>query len=113
MARCTWLVLLGIAALLGCDGVIGSGGPGGDDPFSGPGGDVGAIGAQVMHRLNRTEYRNTVRDLLGTQLDPAASFPADDVSLGFDNIAQVLTLSPLQFELYEQAAEDLTLEALT
>ncbi len=100
---------------MGCDGVIGGGGPGGNDPFGpgGPGGDVGAIGAQVMHRLNRTEYRNTVRDLLGTQLDPAASFPADDVSLGFDNIAQVLTVSPLQVELYEQAAEDLTNEALT
>ena len=113
MVRLNYSPLLLVVALVGCDGVIGSGGPGGNDPFSGPGGDVGAIGAQVMHRLNRTEYRNTVRDLLGTQLDPAASFPADDVSLGFDNIAQVLTISPLQFELYEQAAEDLALEMLT
>jgi hypothetical protein len=65
-----------------------------------------------MHRLNRTEYRNTVRDLLGTGLDPAADFPADDISLGFDNIAQVLTISPLQFELWEGAAEELAKEAL-
>ncbi|MDH3727767.1 MAG: DUF1592 domain-containing protein [Myxococcales bacterium] len=113
MALWKYLAPLLVVALVGCDGVIGGGGPGGNDSFSGPGGDVGAIGAQVMHRLNRTEYRNTVRDLLGTQLDPAASFPADDVSLGFDNIAQVLTVSPLQVELYDQAAEDLTLEALT
>jgi hypothetical protein len=65
-----------------------------------------------MHRLNRTEYRNTTRDLLGTALDPAANFPADDVSFGFDNIAQVLTVSPLQFELYEQAAQELADEVL-
>ncbi len=110
MALLRFAGLLFVVALGGCDGVIGAGGPGGNDPLAGPG---GAIGAQVMHRLNREEYRNTVRDLLGSQLDPAASFPADDVSLGFDNIAQVLTISPLQFELYEQAAEDLAVEALT
>ncbi len=75
--------------MLGCDGSIGARGSGSGGP--GGGGEAGAVGAQVMHRLNRTEYRNTVRDLLGTQLDPAANFPADDVSLGFDNIAQVLT----------------------
>jgi hypothetical protein len=106
-----WLRLLPLAALLGCNGVIGS--SEGQDPFSGPGGsDVGAVGAEVMHRLNRTEYRNTTRDLLGTALDPAANFPADDVSFGFDNIAQVLTVSPLQFELYEQAAQELADEVL-
>ena len=65
-----------------------------------------------MPRLNRTEYANTTRDLLGTQLDVAQNFPADDVSLGFDNIAQVLSVSPLQFELYEQAAQELAAEAL-
>ena len=106
-----WLRLLPLAALLGCNGVISS--SEGQDPFSGPGGsDVGAVGAEVMHRLNRTEYRNTTRDLLGTALDPAANFPADDVSFGFDNIAQVLTVSPLQFELYEQAAQELADEVL-
>jgi hypothetical protein len=65
-----------------------------------------------MHRLNRTEYRNTIRDLLGSSLDPAADFPADDVSYGYDNIAAVLTVSPLQVELYEAAAEELAKEAL-
>jgi hypothetical protein len=108
-------LLPSLLVLCACTGSIGSGGDGlsdgNDRPFTGPGAE-GAVGAQVMHRLNRAEYANTVRDLLGTQLEPAASFPADDVSLGFDNIAQVLTVSPLQFELYEQAAEELALEAL-
>ena len=106
-----WLRLVPLVVLLGCDGVIGS--SEGRDPFAGPGGgDVGAVGAEVMHRLNQTEYRNTTRDLLGTALDPAANFPADDVSFGFDNIAQVLSVSPLLFELYEQAAQELTEEVL-
>jgi hypothetical protein len=111
-ARVGWLSFV---VLLGCDGAIGrAGDSNGSDPFSNPGGnEVGATAAQVMARLNRIEYRNTVRDLLGTQLDPAANFPADDVSLGFDNIAQVLTVSPLQFELYEQAAQELAEEVLT
>ena len=65
-----------------------------------------------MHRLNRTQYKNTVRDLLGTSLDPSADLPADDVSYGYDNIAAVLTVSPLHVELYEAAAEELTKEAL-
>ena len=106
-----WLRVLPLVVLLGCDGVIGS--SEGRDPFAGPGGgEVGAVGADVMHRLNQTEYRNTTRDLLGTQLDPAANFPADDVSFGFDNIAQVLSVSPLLFELYEQAAQELAAEVL-
>ncbi len=66
----------------------------------------------TIHRLNRAEYDNTVRDLLGTSLRPAVDFPADDHSLGFDNIADSLTLSPVQFELYERAAETLTNDAL-
>ena len=107
----TWLRMLPLIVLLGCDGVIGS--SDGQGPFAGPGGgDVGAVGADIIHRLNQTEYRNTTRDLLGTQLDPAANFPADDVSFGFDNIAQVLSVSPLLFELYEQAAQDLAAEVL-
>ena len=111
MADNAWLRLLPLVVLLGCDGVIGS--SQGQGPFAGPGGgDVGVVGADVMHRLNQTEYRNTTRDLLGTQLDPAANFPADDVSFGFDNIAQVLSVSPLLFELYEQAAEELAAEVL-
>lgn len=106
-----WLRTLPLIVLLGCDGVIGS--SDGQGPFAGPGGgDAGAVGADIMHRLNQTEYRNTTRDLLGTQLDPAANFPADDVSFGFDNISQVLSVSPLLFELYEQAAQELAAEVL-
>ncbi len=65
-----------------------------------------------IHRLNRAEYNNTVRDLLGTTLRPADDFPADDHSFGFDNIADALNLSPVQIELYERAAETLALDAL-
>jgi len=74
-----------------------------------PGTDPGRV---TIHRLNRSEYNNTVRDLLGTQQRPADSFPADDFGLGFDNIADVLSTSPLQAELYELAAEGLIAEAM-
>ncbi len=62
----------------------------------------------TIHRLNRTEYRNALRDLLG--IDPAATdvaarLPADDTGYGFDNIADVLSVSPLAVEAYLDAAE--------
>jgi hypothetical protein len=69
-------------------------------------------GRVTVHRLNRTEYNNTVRDLLGTSQTPADAFPADDFGLGFDNISDVLSTSPLQAELYERAAESLIEEAM-
>lgn len=69
--------------------------------------------AYSLHRLNRAEYNNTVRDLLGTSLRPADHFPQDDVSHGFDNIASVLSLSPVQVEMYHRAAEQLITDALT
>ncbi len=69
-------------------------------------------GRVTMHRLNRFEYNNTVRDLLGTAQRPADDFPADDHSYGFDDIADVLTISPLQLELYERAADALATEAM-
>ncbi len=56
-------------------------------------------------RLNRVEYRNTVRDLLGVDFDPSETFPVDDVGHGFDNNADVLSLSPLLVEKYLAAAE--------
>ncbi len=62
-------------------------------------------GRVTLHRLNNTEYNNTVRDLLGTTLRPADDFPSDDRGFGFDNVADSLGLSPLQVELYERAAE--------
>lgn len=67
----------------------------------------------VLHRLNRAEYDNTVRDLFGTTLTPAIDFPYDDTSHGFDNIAATLTVSPLHVELYERAADQLATEALS
>ena len=87
----------------GCVGEHGSGGQEGTNGSSSP--EAETVALAPMHRLNHTEYRNTIRDLLGSALDPAADFPADDVSFGFDNIAAVLSMSPLQFELYETAAE--------
>ena len=74
-----------------------------------PASDPGRV---TVHRLNRVEYDNTVRDLLGTTLQPAKDFPADDRGYGFDNISDVLSLSPLQVELYSRAAEDLAREAM-
>src|SRR5688572_14193345 len=107
-ARAAMLALLLAASGWGCVGNLGdntgdppSGTPSGEDP-----------GRVTLHRLNRVEYNNTVRDLLGTSLTPADEFPADDHSYGFDNIADVLTISPLQLELYERAAEMLADDAL-
>ncbi len=61
-------------------------------------------GAPAIHRLNRAEYRNAVRDLLGIDLDHARDLPADDSGYGFDNIGDVLTVSPLHIEKYVAAA---------
>jgi len=61
-------------------------------------------GAPAIHRLNRAEYRNAVRDLLGLDVDHARDLPADDSGYGFDNIGDVLTVSPLHVEQYVAAA---------
>ncbi len=61
-------------------------------------------GAPAIHRLNRAEYRNAVRDLLDLDLDHARDLPADDSGYGFDNIGDVLTVSPLHIEKYVSAA---------
>jgi len=57
-----------------------------------------------MHRLNRAEYANAIRDLLGLDVDVAALLPPDDESSGFDNIADVLTVSPSLMERYLSAS---------
>jgi len=62
-------------------------------------------GFVAIHRLNRTEYNNTIRDLVGVDFQPADDFPADDTGYGFDNIADVLSMSPLLAEKYLSAAE--------
>ena len=56
-------------------------------------------------RLNRAEYNNTIRDLVGVDFHPADDFPSDDVGYGFDNNGDVLTLPPILFEKYLDAAE--------
>jgi mono/diheme cytochrome c family protein len=66
----------------------------------------------VIRRLNRAEYDNTVRDLLGVDFRPSADFPADVPAYGFDNIAGTLTLSPAHVEKYLAAAEKIARTAL-
>src|SRR5581483_11649703 len=62
-------------------------------------------GRVTARRLNRAEYNNTVRDLLGVKIRPADDFPQDDSGYGFDNIGDVLSLSPVLMEKYLAAAE--------
>ncbi len=61
-------------------------------------------GRLTAHRLNRVEYDNTIRDLLALRFQPAADFPADDSGYGFDNIGDVLSVSPVLMEKYLNAA---------
>ena len=61
-------------------------------------------GSPGLHRLNRTEYANAVRDLLALDIDAATLLPADDSSEGFDNIADALAISPALVERYAAAA---------
>jgi len=61
-------------------------------------------GSVVLHRLNRTEYGNAIRDLLDLQIDPTLFLPADDSARGFDNVAGSLTISPTLLEAYTGAA---------
>src|SRR5262249_42209962 len=69
-------------------------------------------GRAVIRRLNRAEYNNTVRDLLGVTFQPADDFPADVPGHGFDNIAGALTVSPVLVEKYLAAAEKVARTAL-
>lgn len=62
-------------------------------------------GRVTLRRLNRTEYRNTIRDLMGFDFKVEEELPPDDTGYGFDNIGDVLALSPLLLEKYMQAAE--------
>jgi len=61
-------------------------------------------GHPTLHRLNRTEYANAIRDLLGIEVDVSELLPADDTGYGFDNIGDVLQVSPLLMERYLAAA---------
>ena len=62
-------------------------------------------GRVTIHRLNRVEYKNTIRDLMGVDFETKAAFPDDDSGYGFDNIADVLNMSPLLMEKYLTAAQ--------
>lgn len=69
-------------------------------------------GRVTIRRLNRFEYNNTIRDLVGVDFKPAADFPSDDVGYGFDHIGDVLSLPPILFEKYLTAAEKITASAI-
>jgi hypothetical protein len=69
-------------------------------------------GAPVLHRLNRTEYANAIRDLLALEIDATSLLPPDDSSYGFDNIASGLGLSPALMERYLAAAGKISRMAL-
>ncbi|HSI34217.1 MAG TPA: DUF1587 domain-containing protein, partial [Tepidisphaeraceae bacterium] len=69
-------------------------------------------GRVTVRRLNRAEYDNTIRDLLGVDWAPAADFPSDDVGHGFDNIGDVLSVSPVLMERYLAAAETIMAKAI-
>ncbi|MFO0876946.1 MAG: DUF1592 domain-containing protein [Gemmataceae bacterium] len=69
-------------------------------------------GRITIRRLNRAEYNNTIRDLVGVDFNPAEDFPSDDVGHGFDNIGDVLTLSPVLLERYLAAAESILQRAI-
>jgi len=69
-------------------------------------------GRVTARRLNRSEYSNTIRDLLGVRFDARSDFPSDDSGHGFDNIGDVLTISPVLMEKYVDAAEVISRRAL-
>ncbi len=69
-------------------------------------------GQVTLRRLNRTEYRNTIRDLMGVNFQVDEEFPPDDTGYGFDNIGDVLTMSPILMEKYVRAAETIVTEAV-
>ena len=61
-------------------------------------------GRPVLHRLNRAEYANAVRDLLALEVDPSTLLPPDDSAYGFDNVGDVLGMSPVLLERFMEAA---------
>src|SRR5881396_2104084 len=69
-------------------------------------------GRVTIRRLNRAEYNNTIRDLVGVDFQPADDFPADDSGYGFDNIGDVLSLPPVLLEKYLAAAQKVLNKAI-
>jgi mono/diheme cytochrome c family protein len=68
--------------------------------------------APGLHRMNRTEFKNSVRDLLALDIDPSKYLPSDDSTRGFDNVAAALSLSPALLEGYTSAAAKISRIAL-
>ena len=66
----------------------------------------------TVRRLNRVEYRNTIHDLMGIDFNADAEFPPDDTGYGFDDIGDVLTVSPMLLEKYLAAANEIVTEAV-
>src|SRR5438093_1048863 len=66
----------------------------------------------TTRQLNRIEYRNTIRDLMGIDFNSEVEFPPDDTGYGFDNIGDVLTISPMLLEKYMGAANTIVAEAV-
>lgn len=69
-------------------------------------------GHVTIRRLNRKEYNNTVRDLLAVDYNASENFPADDIGNGFDNIGDVLSISPVHLERYLDAADGVAKRAV-
>ncbi|HEY3861377.1 MAG TPA: DUF1592 domain-containing protein [Verrucomicrobiae bacterium] len=69
-------------------------------------------GRITLRRLNRAEYHNTIRDLMGVDFDTQQQFPPDDTGFGFDTIADVLTLPPMLLEKYMNAAQKIVAQAV-
>lgn len=69
-------------------------------------------GSAPLRRLNRTEYRNTIRDLMGVDFNAEVVFPPDDTGFGFDNVSEAMSLSPMLIEKYLQAAKSIVVEAV-
>ncbi len=69
-------------------------------------------GSVVLHRLNRTEYANAIAEILDLRIDPVALLPRDDKADGFDNVADVLKVSPSFLEQYLSAARQVSVEAV-
>jgi cytochrome c5 len=69
-------------------------------------------GRVTLRRLNRVEYRNTIRDLMGIDFDTSDEFPADDSGYGFDNVGDALSVSPLLMEKYLNAADAIVTRAV-
>lgn len=106
-------VCLTLAAMVaaGCSGAI-------TERGVDPGGGGGALcsvdpGPSFIRRVTRVEYDNTVRDLLGATTSAAASFPTEEIRLGFNNNASALSVSPTLAEQYLLAAETLAADTVT